>query len=193
MIQHNCDIKLLKLDKTIIPNIPFLWYREEQLLCPFNEITKENDIYTINQRHVIKDVNIYVCLHSLMYYTIHKNDIKEEITNISPRFNRQIIFKIKINLIEGEIHGIKLNEFVPGSVFIHGSAFSPPGCFCFKIKSEIEKVIFTCNVECEQLNIKEEYKFILNNETKENKLDAVKLDAVKIDAVKIDDVKIADK
>ena len=172
---HNCDIKFLKLDKTIIPNIPFLWYREEQLLCPFNEITKENNMYTIDQTHVIKDANIYVCLHSLMYYIIHKDNIKEEITDISPRFNKHMIFKIKINPIEGVIQRIKLNEFVQGSVFIHGMAFSPPGCFCFKINevnnvnNVLDKLIFTCNVECEQLNIKEEYKFILHNEAKEAK------------------------
>jgi len=170
MIPHNCDIQLLQLDKTIIPNIPFLWYREEQLLCPFEMIIKE-DKYIITQRHVLSEANIYVGLHSLMYYTIHKNTINnQDIINIPGNYNKQIRFKVKMTLISGEFkelqHGIKLNEYVTGSVFIHGACFSPPGCFHFKVNNDLEKTVFLCDVICEELSINEQYQFVLINACK---------------------------
>jgi len=165
-----CNIQLLQLDKTIIPNIPFIWYREEQLLCPFDIITKDQN-YKIIQRHVLGDANLYIGLHSLMYYTIHKDTINEKtIINIPGNYNRQIHFKVKVSLIEGEIKeiqgGIKLNEYVNGSVFIHGASFSPPGCFHFKVNNELEKTVFLCDVECDVLKIKEQYQFVLINACK---------------------------
>jgi hypothetical protein len=168
MATNNCDIVLLKLDQTVIPNIPFLWYREEQILCPFDHITKQN-MYTITQRHVLADANLYICLHSLMYYTINKNGMGE-IIDIPNRFNKQLPFKVKINLIEGEMkevgNGLKLNEFVTGCVFIHGKAFSPPGCFHFKVNNELEKNVFVCDVQCDELQINEKYQFVLINNLK---------------------------
>lgn len=172
MIPHNCDIKIMKLDQTTIPNIPFLWYRDEQILCPFDNITKNNDRYTVTQRHVLSDANIYVCLHSLMYYTLHKEQYKEEkdIIDIPDRYNKQIHFKVKITLLEGEVkeirNGLKLNEFVTGCVFIHDKSFSPPGCLHFKVNNELEKNMVTCDVECDQLGVKEQYHFILINDLK---------------------------
>ena len=170
MNSDKCDIKLLQLDQTIIPNIPFIWYREEQLLCPFDRITKDKN-YKIIQRNVLGDANLYIGLHSLMYYTIHKDMIRDQnIINIPGNYNREIHFNVKVTLIEGEIkeipHGIKLNEYVNGSVFIHGASFSPPGCFHFKVNNELEKIEFLCDVVCQELNINEQYQFILINSCK---------------------------
>ena len=170
MIPHNCDIQVLQLDKTIIPNIPFLWYREEQLLCPFDMITKDQT-YIINQRHVLSDANIYIGLHSLMYYTIHKDTIKDQnIINIPGNYNKQLNFKVKVTLMSGEIkeisHGLKINDYVIGNVFIHGACFSPSDCFHFKVNNDLDKTQFLCDVECNELNIKEQYHFILINSCK---------------------------
>lgn len=177
MINTNIEeIQFFKLDNTIIPNIPFLWYRDEQILCPFNEITVNENTYCITQSHVIKNANIYISLHTLMYNLLYKNNdnTQDKIIIIPSTFNKSMVFSIKIILLEGAIkeiqNGIKLNEFVNGSVFIHDESFSPPGCFHFKINDNTGKIIFICYVESNELKFSGQYKFILYNETIDKKI-----------------------
>src|SRR5271154_6115485 len=88
----------IKLNDTIIPSIPFLWYREEQLLCPIIHITIKDNIPIIIQTHVLENANIYICLHSLMYYVLHNDNA--DILEIPQNYVRNMIFTVSINEIE---------------------------------------------------------------------------------------------
>lgn len=177
----------LKLDKTIIPCVPFLWYREEESVCPIDLIkelstNRIKEIYNIElhnpncyvliQRHISEKANIYVCLHSLMYYEMHKHLEKNNPLIVPDNFIHDIVFSIKIIPLNdceiiGRPGGLRINDFTNGSVFIHNRAFSPPGCLHFKVNNEKEKNEFICYIKCEKLNINMECLFILYNYIKE--------------------------
>lgn len=176
----------LKLNDVVIPCIPFLWYREEELICPIEYIglcNKEklginidDDIHLIVQRNVLENQNIYVCLHSLMYYHLHKNLIKEgKIKKIPSNFNCDRNFDVKLVSINADLeevpNGLKNNQFVSGSVFIHDAAFSPPGCLHFKVNEEQEVHKILMYIKSPILGIHETIKcfFILFNDMKNNK------------------------
>lgn len=181
----------LKLDKSIIPCTSFLWYREQELVCPIDfikEITPDklkelydidvtNNIIVLVQRHISDTAKIYVCLHSLMYYELHKHEeIKDNLLIVPHKFLKNMQFSVKIvQLNDSEIkeitRGLKLNDFATGSVFIHDCAFSPPGCLHFKVNNEKEKNEFMCYIKCEQLNINIECLFILFNDLKGTNID----------------------
>lgn len=165
LLNNSNNIKLLQLDKTIIPNIPFLWYREQEIICPINNIIKQSNLYIITQKHVL-NANIYICLHSLMYYVLHNNN--NNIIQIPQNYNKNMNFQVKVTVLEGNLieipNGIKLNEFVNGTVYIHNMAFSPPGCLHFKLNSDCKKLIFNCDVVNTELNIGNQYQFVLLND-----------------------------
>jgi len=177
----------LKLNKTIIPCIPFLWYREQELLCPIeytgicnkeklNLQYLEDDLFVVVQRNVLDDANIYICLHSLLYYHLHNESINNnEIKKIPNNYAINKNFDVKIIPIDTDIipisNGLKVNEYVSGSVFIHGCAFSPAGCLHFKIgkESKINKLLMF--IKCEELNISIKCFFILINDIQDKNID----------------------
>ncbi|QKF94349.1 hypothetical protein QKU48_gp0891 [Fadolivirus algeromassiliense] len=182
----------LKLDKTIIPCVPFLWYREGESVCPIDlikevtgnkikelyniETTKQN-VYVLIQRHISERENIYLCLHSLMYYEMHKTtEIKDNLLIVPDRFIHDLRFSVKTIPLNGtEIKerpgGLRIGEFTTGCVFIYNTAFSPPGCLHFKVNNDAEKSEFLCHIKCEQLNIDIECLFILFNYLKEENIE----------------------
>ena len=98
---------------TILPDIPFLWYREDQICCPFESATKidssrmeniinslcENngikpplgDCFIVVQRNVIKDASLYISYHSYAYV----RDIEKTI-NIQKKMSDMVNKKINI-------------------------------------------------------------------------------------------------
>jgi len=176
----------LKIDNYEIPCIPFLWYREQELMCPINFIKLEsnnningikcNNMYLLIQRHICENGNLYICLHSLMYYKLKKSENKY--LTISDEFNKNIKFAVKIiPLNKSEIiqinGGLKINEFVIGSVYIHNKCFSPPGCLHFKVNNNLEKNEFLCHIICNELNINICCLFILYNDLKDINIDKI--------------------
>lgn len=175
----------LKLRDTIIPCCPFLWYREKEIVCPIEyigicnkeklDINIDNDIYLIVQRNVLENENIYICLHSLMYYYLHKNIIKDnQIKTIPNNFNLSQNFEVKMVSINADIksvpNGLRLDEYSKGSVYIHGGAFSPPGCLHFKVNQEQEIHKILMYIKSPELGINDPIKcfFILINDLKNN-------------------------
>lgn len=177
----------LKLNDATIPCIPFLWYREQEISCPIEYIgigNKEklniqyltDDLFVIVQRNVLDDANIYICLHSLLYYNLHNNLIKEdEIKTIPDNYAINKSFEVKMITIDTNIktvpNGLKDHEYVSGQVFIHGGAFSPAGCLHFKIDkdSQINKILMF--IRCEELNIRCKCLFILINDIQGKNMD----------------------
>lgn len=187
-MQFDNNFKLIKLNNSIIPSIPFLWYREEQLVCPIDFIGKykmdnlkkldnenldmfdDNEfIYVIIQRDILSDSNIYLCLHSFLFYNLNK-DNENNILVIPDNFFRNIIFDVKtIQLaIENKIIeircGLKINEFTKGSVFIHNSSFSPVGCLHFKVHKNTKKNVLFCEIKCNEINVNIKCLFVLMND-----------------------------
>ena len=182
----------LKLDQSIIPCVPFIWYREQELVCPIDHVCKLNfhkikeifnikeninindeEIYTIVQRNISDSNRLYVCLHSLLYYELHKSqEIIDDLLIIQNNFMKNIVFEVMlIPLDESEIKeipgGLKINKFATGSVFIHDCAFSPPGCLHFKVNLEKQYNAFISHIKCPSLNIDTHSLFILFNDFKE--------------------------
>lgn len=163
----------IKLNDSIIPAVPFIWYREQELICPIENITQIHNIphlpYLIIQRHVIKEANLYICLHSLLFYELHKTTINDNPMSIPNTYNININFEVKIvplntSEIIQVLGGLKINEYTSGSVFIHGGAFSPPGCLHFKVNEEKDKNCFICFIKCDSLKIEICCLFVLIND-----------------------------
>lgn len=164
---------LVQLNNTVIPGIPFLWYREQELVCPIDYIGKTNlhDVdFVIVQRNISDTGNLYICLHSLMYCKLHQT--QNDGPSVIPRnFNRNINFEVMIiplNCCEiKEIpRGLQINKFTSGNVFIHDCAFSPPGCLHFKVNNEKVMNEFICVVKNNELQINIKCLFILFNDLK---------------------------
>lgn len=164
----------IKLNDSIIPSVPFIWYREQELVCPIDHISYFTDssipTYLVIQKNIIGKSNLYICLHSLLYYELHKSSItlNNEPMIIPESYAINVSFDVKIiPLFDSEIkevsRGLKINEYVSGSVFIHGGAFSPPGCLHFRVCEERDKNIFICFIKNEQLKIELSCLFILIN------------------------------
>ncbi len=165
----------ISLNNAIIPSTPFLWYREEQLLCPIIHITAKSGIPIIVQTHILENANIYICLHSLMYYMIH-NKNESNLLVIPQEYVKQLNFSVTITEIEGELldipnNGLKLNTTISGPVIIHGGAFSPPGCLFFKVNLDNKLNKILCNIVCPELNININCLFILFNDLSGDNID----------------------
>ena len=161
----------IKLDQTIIPSVPFLWYREEEILCPvidlqFSTFGNIKDlvqtsnpnvnlpddlpISIVKQVHVL-DANIYISIHSFMFKCLDHNSF-DEITTIPPSYNRIGHYKIKtisIHSFEEVPNGLKNNGQVAGIVHIHDNSFSPPGHFHFRLNNNMPETTFLCQIEGE--------------------------------------------
>ena len=130
---------------------------------------------------MLENENIYVCLHSLMYYHLNKLNIKEGVIKKIPNnFNLNKNFEAKLYPYDADIlnvnNGLKAGIYTSGSVFIHGGAFSPPGCLHFKIKKEKDIHKLLIYIKSSQLGIHKPIKcfFILINDIKnENKSDTI--------------------
>lgn len=172
-------LNIIKLGETLVPSIPFLWYREEQLICPIEYIYKiswkniknlfnpnnlipdQENIYLIIQKNILENSNIYICTHAYLYSELNKNNNK--ILDIPENFNINIPAEIKINFLD--ILNYKsdfilvnsgLRENIPNRVpvFIHNRAFSPPGIGHIKInKNNLVSGLFS-EIKINNSNIK---------------------------------------
>lgn len=183
------SIKQLCVGETIVPTIPFLWYREEQLLAPieyaaiinketFIQITKNlgyinmNDYlnaqdYTIMvQRNILEDVKMYMSYHSYIY----AKDVptNTQLTNLNPKYNKNHMFSIKTNSHGNNINHLKLKKdtYINCSVYIHNSAFSPAGVTNFTIDKDVKITSIISNAYCpKQSNANCSTIFVVINDT----------------------------
>lgn len=194
----------LKLNQSIIPCVPFIWYREQEMVCPIDyiknisfdlakkifdikekiNIDDSEQIYVIIQRNISDSNNLYVCLHSLLYYELHKphgilnsnGNQYDNLLEVPHKFNMNEIFEIMIiPLGDSEIkeipRGLQINKFTTGCVFIHDCAFSPPGCLHFNVNLEKQYNNLLCHIKCPKFNINMYSLFILFNDTKGTNID----------------------
>ena len=144
-------MKYIRLGESEIPTIPFLWYREQELVCPIEKIeeisynnssnNKEN-IYKLSQLNVLPDANLYICLHSLLF-----NKLNPDIDVVPGSYAINVNFVT--DLISDNITVINNN----GSVNIHDSAFSPCGSHCFKLIDSKKNTEIICNISCPEYQI----------------------------------------
>jgi hypothetical protein len=158
--------KNIRINNSIIPSIPFLWYREQQLVCPIEKISLEENIslekninlekiYKVVQTNVLENANIYVCLHTLLFMALNTQNI-EDIINIPNNYNTCAQFTIILKSSNIKI----INNY--GPVHIHDAAFSPCNVHCFTL---IDPKIITnihCTAICKNPNIYFECLFVLN-------------------------------
>lgn len=189
-IESNLILKTeIRLGFTDTPTVPFIWHREEELMCrvlkngimttSFGDIKNiynisqnvddDEIIYVINQKYIHK-YNFYVCLHSLMYYELHKTQVNNYKLQIPPTYNKQITFSIKTipidktKLIELP-NGLEKNKIVNGPVYIHNEAYSPLGTLHFQLDHTKKTHILFCNIKSFELDLNIYSLFILHNET----------------------------
>ncbi|AYV77058.1 MAG: hypothetical protein Barrevirus10_4 [Barrevirus sp.] len=176
----------IKLNDAIIPVSPFIWYREEEFMCPIDysgilTIEKVKSLYNydietnipiIVQRHVKNRANLYICLHSLLFYELHKGTNGSDTLFVIPeKYIVNMPMEVKIVMLNGSlineiVGGLKMDQYISGTVFIHGQAFSPPNCLHFRVGKEedIEKTEFLCFIRCESLKIEMCCLFVLFND-----------------------------
>lgn len=146
-------MKYITLGDTKVPNIPFLWYREEQLVCPIIDISQPgphpSPPYIITQEHVLPDSNVYICLHSLLFTTLNP-----DLDIIPPNYAVNVNFTT--NVLSDNINIINNS----GPVNIHDSAFSPCGVHCFKVVDKAKVTEIFCEVSGG--GIVGKYIFVLN-------------------------------
>ena len=102
--------------------------------------------YIVNQRTILEKVNYYISYHGIAYrQNISENVICEEIPN---KYNKSTHFKsvlyplINNDTIFSPSKKSPLYKIATGDAFIHNRAFSPPGCFHFKIKESSPNFVF---------------------------------------------------
>lgn len=156
----------VQLDDVVVPSVPFLWYREQETLCPIEKITFDKNLFTVTQRNILDNKNIYICMHSLLYYVLNKNN-GGNLLVIPNNFRCNVPFNVVINelgykMVTGD--GLKVGIRQNGPVFIHDLAFSPTGFPYFKVNmnNKINKIM--CNIKCDGLGINVNCLFILIND-----------------------------
>ena len=107
-----------------------------------------------------------------MYYLCNNNS-QQDILTIPNNFVKNINFEISTyTCFNTELYelnsGLKINKSVIGPVFIHGAAFSPPGCLHIKVNENNEYNGMICDINCNVSNICYNIKclFILFNDLK---------------------------
>lgn len=187
----------IKLNDSIIPCVPFIWYREQELTCPIdyinnvtfskikelygiknNDIEDNENIYVIIQRNISETDNLYICLHSVLYYELYKNNARDDLLVIPDNFRINVPFEVNTVILNNteliELgNGLKVNQMVSGSVHIHNSAFSPPGCLHFKVNLDNTHTILLCKIKCVKHNINMNALFILFNDMKNHKIEEI--------------------
>lgn len=185
----------IKLNESIVPSIPFIWYREQELTCTIDylgvsSLTKVNelynlegdsieDIYVVIQRNISGSDNLYICLHSLLYYELNKNNVVDNLLIIPSKFRINLPFEVNTIMLDNtkivELNnGIKMNDKVVGNIHIHDAAFSPPGTLHFKMDPSDKYAVLLCNIKCdkcEKININLNVLFILFNNDSDNNID----------------------
>jgi hypothetical protein len=173
----------VQLNDVVIPSVCFIWHRMSEFVMPINHITeiptsKLKDLYNITdipcettfvviQRHIFEHDDLYLCLHSLLYYYLH-NHMEEHLMIIPSTCNINTLFDVKLiplnncKIIELS-GGLKVHETVVGSVHIHDCSFSPPNSLHFKVDTTVAKNEFICYITQESLNIHVSCLFTLFN------------------------------
>jgi hypothetical protein len=165
--------KNIKLGESTIPNVPFIWYREEEMMttsdiCRFTDydtfintmITSEfsetdideikqlvtnNTEFSISiQHHVLEGSNIYVSYHSYIYSKHMNNDTINEKYNENFKF--AVLSKSANNTIK--FNHLNKNKRVNGSVHIHNQAFSPAGDFNFNLDHATKTGYLLTDAKC---------------------------------------------
>jgi len=170
-------IQNIIMNNSVIPNIPFIWYREDQLVCPFyhaqklnHSIFDQNNINTPNtyiviQKNVLENPKLYVSFHSHSFYIDTKSQI------IPQHFAKQYMWNCKYISLDDNLkmpNGETIQTFNQcGDAFIHGGAFSPPGVFNFTINNECNVAKFIVYGECPSLNTNVACLFIIINDIHE--------------------------
>jgi len=170
IINHKNTEPMIDLDGILVPSIPFIWMREQELYCPVESIFEVNKdqllsivkefgnnidnkvnldkYYIVVQTNVMMDVNLYISFHSLLYRLL--NNSNDSVLKIGPNYNKNVNFEAVCNgLSYQDKIGIKFfnnnNEMsMRGNVFIHNQAFSPPGCFHFRIDENVDISLMLC-------------------------------------------------
>jgi len=114
-----------------------------------DEIKNFDKFNIVIQRNVLEGSNIYVCCHSFAFYEefVKNNDTNDSIITIPNTLNKNYTFYIKcipIDIIlDSENYSsnilsidMKQDEYLAGPVYIHDSAFSPPGVFKFRVNED---------------------------------------------------------
>jgi len=179
--------KIVNIDigGTKVPNIPFLWYREDRMTCPFLYVKEVNgtDIqYILNkngisidinskrcffivQENILEDGKLYVSYHSYSYF----NDIHKDI--VPQNFAKHYIWYCKtyplkdINFVSGN-NNLKPNKFVKGDVHIHDLALSPAEHFKFKVNEKNLYAVMVTEAYCDNFNLNTVCLFIIINSNK---------------------------
>lgn len=176
------DIKI-NLASAEVPIIPFLWDREGHSqfgIIKTDIITKDEvyanygydssiDLFYIEQSWLPEDKNIYLSLHSLLYYELHKDNIPgDKILVIPEKYNISEYFEVMIvplrntKIIEVQ-DGLKINQYVQGLVYIHDKSFSPTGTLHFKVDIQQQVNEFICYIRHNKLNINIGCLFVLKD------------------------------
>jgi hypothetical protein len=189
---------LVSLNRLVVPAIPFVWYREEEMVCPIEWIGFERmdqiirafpfvgtdanfgaDCRTtciVVQRNIWPNSNLYVCCHSAMYamYASRASLMGDGmVLAIDPRFNHSEFFEIYTTCgVESDLipqsGGLVSAGVARGSVFIHDAAFSPPGHLHFKINPEAQVVELACRIVSKSSGIDMVCIFVLFNDHSTN-------------------------
>lgn len=179
--------KEVKLKNTPMPIIPILWYREQEAVCSveFKQlVTREyvkntynynipTDIklgpFLIQQSHICYGRNIYITNHSLLYYMMHKSQFEKvdtvKIPNIAINKNFEVqIVPLNNSKIITVNDGLKINQYVSGSVHIHHEKYSPTGTLHFKVDETVDQNEFICLIKNNELDISMACLYILIND-----------------------------
>lgn len=147
----------IKFDNMDLPALPFLWYRENHIMCPIKNIeligTPYNKIYKITQYNVLENPSLYISFHTISYYIDTKNTV------ISSTFNKS--YRWECTTYTSDPNMIFINgpsclsnkNKCSGNAIIHDNSFSPPGDFKFSIKTDCKEVSFMVNCICSSLGI----------------------------------------
>jgi hypothetical protein len=178
--------KQVKLKYLELPVLPFIWYREKETMCPLKNLgiikktqVKDiynydvpNDIFLIEQTHICTNYNLYISIHSLMYYMMHTDQFKNKNVvkipgseNVQKTFQVTIISLLNSNIIELP-NGLKKDIQVSGSVYTHNESFSPPGTLHFKVDNTLDQNVFICIIKNDELKIDMTCLYILKNDFK---------------------------
>jgi hypothetical protein len=147
---------LITLDKTQIPSTPFLWLREEELTgLPIQSIDYNplSNTYTVSQLSIMPDVNIYICLHSLLFSTLFPG-----ILNIPSTL--RLVANFDVNILDSS-NITPINT--TGPVSIHDAAFSPIGVHCFRLVDYKKNAYLRCQIICQAYRINIGCQFIITS------------------------------
>ena len=161
---------MIKLNHSIVPHNPFIWYREQQLCCPFELIqqtdqsnfnkianklgasytisfnTEPTEFFIIVQRNILTNVNLYICNHSYAFYK--ENPTVKQIPPDYQKVFKYTTINCPVNILKYKTNLQDLKLVETGPVHIHDEAFSPPGVFKFRVANNKVNAFVSVNVDC---------------------------------------------